>query len=151
MALETVDQLTADWERLKRQKARYTGGIEGRVLLNLGFVLGEQYVSHRNQGIYNEVQDPNKLYLVFNIIKPRLGRRLGRLTAGAVNFTAVPSKRDVKAVANSKIVAKLDQAVDQKLAQPTRLWETLRWTAVEGTAFIHTPWGPDAITESMPV
>ncbi len=146
-----LDTLTHDWERLKAQKARKTGGIEGRCLLNLGFVLGEQHIDHRNQGIYADPHENNKLYLVFNMIRPRLNKLLGRLTAGSQTFTAQPTKRDTVSVANSDVVMKLDRALDKKLNQPARLWEALWWCAIGGTAFIHTPWIPDSTTESNPV
>lgn len=151
MAFRDINQLTAEWERLKRQKSRYTGGVEGRVLLNLGFVLGEQYISHRDRGIYAEAQEDNKLYLVFNMIKPRLNKLLGRLSRGAMSFTAVANKKDATSISNREVVNKLDKALDQKLNQPARLWEMLWWCAVGGTAFVYTPWIPDATTELMPV
>lgn len=149
--LSTLDQLTQDWQRLKQQKSRKTGGIEGRVLLNLGFVLGEQHITHRDNGIYSEPHEANKLYLVFNMIRPRLNKLLGRLTAGSQTFTAQPTKRDSISLANADVVMKLDRALDKKLNQPARLWEALWWCAIGGTAFVHTPWIPDHTTEANPV
>jgi hypothetical protein len=149
--LNSLDSLTADWRRLKAQKSRKTGGIEGRCLVNLGFVLGEQHITHRDNGIYSEPHENNKLYLVFNMIRPRLNKLLGRLTAGSQTFTAQPTKRDSVSLANADVVMKLDRALDKKLNQPARLWEALWWCAIGGTAFIHTPWIPDHTTESNPV
>ena len=125
--LETVELLTADWQRLKAQKARITGGIEGRVLLNIGFVLGEQYVTHKDNQIVAEQQDANKLYLVFNLIAPRFNKLLGRLTSGTMNFTAVPNVNSAQAMSDKEIVIQLDRALDRKLNQPMKLWETLWW------------------------
>lgn len=148
---ELLQELTEDFQRLKRQKARKTGGIEGRVLLNLGFVDDEQYISHRNMGIYSDPAQQNHLQLVFNMIKPRLMKLLGRLSSGDAVYKAQPDKQDPQSRAEAEACDKLMLALDEKLREPTSAWERNWWMAVGGTAFVYTPWVPNATTEPIPV
>jgi hypothetical protein len=148
---ELLDELTEDYNRLRRQKARKTGGIESRVLLNLGFVDDEQYISHKNMGIYTDVAKANHLQLVFNLIKPRLMKILGRLSSGDTEYKAQPDKKDPQAFAEAEVCDQLLRALDEKLNETSSSWERNWWMAVGGTAFVYTPWVPNATTEPMPV
>lgn len=148
---ELLAQLTEDYDRLKRQKARKTGGVESRVLLNLGFVDDEQHISHRNMGIYADVAEANRLQLVFNMIKPRLMKLLGRLSSGDTEYKAQPDKQDPQARAEAETCDALTRALDEKLHEKTASWERNWWMAVGGTAFVYTPWIPNATVEPMPV
>lgn len=147
---QVLEELTKDLKRLKLQKARPTGGIESRVLLNLAFLVGEQYTHYKNKQLFIEPQDPNKLYLMFNLIRGRFQKVLGRLGSIGATFKATPSKHDPKALADAQVVDRLIAALDQKLQQKSRLWEILFWMALSGTAFEYTPWIPNDTVESMP-
>lgn len=145
-----LSSLTSDYHRLQRQKCKKLGGIEGRILLNLGFVSREQYISYSNQKLFTEPRDPNKLYLMFDMIGPRLGKLIGRLASIAPVFKAQPDRRDPKAFAEAEVVDKLIRALDHKLVQPSRTWEILWWMAVAGTAFEYVPWIPNSSSEPVP-
>ncbi len=145
-----LDELTKDYNRLRAQKARKTGGIEGRVLLNLGFVSGEQHISHKEMGIYTDPQEDGRLYLVFNLIGPRLNKLLGRLSAIDPIFRAQPDKDDAQAKSEAAVVDKVIMATDQIVNQPSRTWEILWWMAVGGTAFEYVPWIPNSTIAALP-
>lgn len=146
-----LDELTTDFQRLKQQKTRKTGGVEARVLSNLAMLSGEQYVNYRNQRLSLEPQDANKLYLVFNLIARRFGKMIGRL--GSMNgvYKSVASRKDPKALADQEVVDKLIAALDQKLGQKARTWEILWWMGVGGTAFEYIPWVPNDKADPMPM
>lgn len=147
---KVLDELTKDFKRLKAQKARPTGGIESRVLLNLSFLVGEQYTHYKNKQLFAEAQDPNKLYLMFNLIRGRFQKVLGRLGSIGATFKATPSREDPKALADAEVVDKLILALDNKLQQKSKMWEILFWMALGGTAFEYTPWIPNDTIEAMP-
>ena len=147
---DDLDALTKDYQRLKRQKARPTGGVEARVLLNIGFVNDQQYLNYQNRGLYVEQQDPNKLYLLFNLIRPRMDKLLGRIASMNPVFKANPNRKDPAALEESEIVDRMLLALDQKLGQPQLMWEHLWWLAVGGVSFEHIPWVPNAGMELNP-
>lgn len=147
-----LDDLTSDWERLKKQKSRHTGGIESRVIQNLCFANGEQYIKYNNRAITLETRDDkNKLYLMFNMIGPRMNKLLGRLSAVAPPFKANPTRQDPKSYAKAEVVDRLTASLDKKLIQSSRNWELLYWMMVGGVAFEHVPWIPNASLEPAPV
>jgi hypothetical protein len=45
-----LETLKKDYERLRQQKARQTGGVEGSTLLNLSFLDDEHYTDYKNRG-----------------------------------------------------------------------------------------------------
>ena len=139
----TLDTLTRDWERLRAQKAKATGGIEGRTLLNIAFVEGEHHSDYKNKSLFTEPQDPNKLYLQFNLIGRRFRKLLGRLSAIDPPYKTRPDRRDPKAFAEAEVVDGLILALDQELNQAAMNWEILYWLGVSGTAFVYTPWVPN--------
>lgn len=147
---ELLDELEKDYKRLKKQKARKTGGVEGRVLLNLAFIGDEQHVSYKNQGLYSDPQDANKLYLTFNVIAPRFFKLIGRISGISIPYKARPDKKDPKAIADAEVVDRLILAMDEKLDQASKTWETLWWMGAGGTAFIHTCWIPNVTQELTP-
>lgn len=146
-----LDVLKKDLERIKGQKARPTGGVEGNTLLNLCFVHDEHYVNYNKKQLGLESQEPNKLYLTFNLIGPRLNKLLGRLSAFNAPFKARPNKKDPQAIEEAEIVDRMIVALDEKLDQPSRMREILYWMAVGGTAFEFCPWVPNATIEPSPV
>lgn len=145
-----LDALTKDFYRLKRQKSRPTGGVEARVLLNIGFVNDQQYLNYQNRGLYIEQQDPNKLYLLFNVIRPRMDKLIGRIASINPVFKANPNRKDPAALDEAEVVDRMLMALDQKLGQPQLMWEHLWWLAVGGVSFEHIPWVPNAGMELNP-
>lgn len=144
-----IDTLSRDFNRMKRQKSRRNGGVEARVLQNLGMVLDEQYLGYANTKLFNLPREANKLYLTFNLIGPRLGKLLGRLSSINPTFKARPNRQDPKAFAEAEVVDRLIVALDDKLVQPSRTWELLWWMAVGGVAFEYIPWVPNATLEPV--
>jgi len=145
-----LEELEKDFERLKAQKARPTGGVEGSVLLHLSFLDDEQYTNYKNKTLSLEAQDANKLYLTFNLITPRWNKLLGRLSAFNAPFKARPNKKDPQALEEAEIVDRMTIALDEKLDDPSRLRETLWWMGVGGTSFRHITWIPNATIEPNP-
>ncbi len=144
-----LDELTKDFERLQRQKSRKKGGVEARILLSCAFDWGEQYVTQQERGISAEVQEPNKLYLVFNFIAQYKQQLIGRLNATGLQFGAQPSKKDPKSLGDAEVVEKLIRGLDKKLEQASRNWELFDWLAKGGVAFEYTPWIPNATIEPV--
>jgi hypothetical protein len=139
--------LKKDLDRLKQQKARPTGGVEGSTLLHLSFLDDEQYTDYKNKTLSLEPRDANKLYLTFNLINPRFYKLLGRLSAFNAPFKARPNKKDPQALEEAEIVDRMTIALDEKLDDPSRLRETLYWIGVAGTAFRHVTWIPNSTIE----
>lgn len=149
-AADDLAAFTKDFERLQKQKARPTGGIEPRTLLNLSFYNAEHNTIYSNKQIIAEPLDPNKLHLVFNLIGQRVDKLIGRLSSTGGTFKAVPDRRDPKAFAEADIVDRLIKALDQKVDQPSRMREILFWQCIGGTAFEYIPWVSNASLEPMP-
>lgn len=149
---DRLDDLTRDWERLRRQKAQRNGGVEGRVLLNLAFVAGDHYFDYQDRKLVQlaDRSDRNKLNLTFDMINPRMNKLLGRLSAIDPPYRAQPDKDSPKAREEAEIVDKVIAGLDQILNQPALTWETWWWMAVAGTAIEHTPWVPNAATRLNP-
>jgi hypothetical protein len=145
-----LDELQKDFDRLKKQKSRPTGGVEGQTLLNLCFLNDEPYTDYKNKTLSLESRDANKLYLSFNLIAPRFFKLLGRLSAFNAPFKARPNRKDPQALEEAEIVDRMVIAHDEKLDEPSRLRETLFWLLVSGTAFRHVSWVPNATIEPNP-
>lgn len=145
-----LEELTKDYERLKKQKARPTGGVEGTALTNLCFLGDEPYTNYRAKTLSLEPQDANKLYLSFNLIAPRFYKLLGRLSAFNAPFKARPNRSDPEALETAEVVDRMTIALDEKLDEPSRLRETLYWMGVGGTAFRHITFVPNASIEPNP-
>jgi len=107
MANTVLDDFTQDFKRLQDQKTRDSGNPEARILMNLAFLMGEQWVRYENQTILNPELDANKLYLVFNLVGARFRKLLGRLTSTAPVFRATPNKREATAFSDAEVVDKL--------------------------------------------
>lgn len=146
-----LDELGKDLDRLKRQKARPTGGVEGNTLLSLCFYNDEHYVNYTKKQLGLESQDPNKLYLTFNLIAPRANKLLGRLSAFNGEFEALPDKKDPQALEDAEVCDKMLTALDRKLDETSRMRERWFWMMIGGTAFEFIPWVPNATIEPMPV
>ena len=142
-----LDSLSVDFKRLQEQKARQTGGVEGRTLQAIAFSSGEQYTDYKNKSLFSEPQESNKLYLTFNLVGRRVGKLLGRLSAIDPPYKVKPDKKDPKAYAMAEVGDQLIMALDQKLDQPTVNWEILYWLLHGGTAFVCSPWVPNASIE----
>lgn len=138
-----------DFKRLQQQKSRRTGGVEGRILLNLAFVLGEHYTVYQNRQILAQALDPNKLSLVFNLIERRVNKLIGRLCSVGGTFKSVPDRRDPKAFSEAEVVDRMIKALDRKVDQPSRIREIFFWLLVGGVAFEFVPWVQNQSLEPM--
>lgn len=147
---QLLSELEKDFNRLKRQKARPTGGVEGSLLLNLCFLNDEQYVVYKAKQLSLEPRDANKLYLTFNLIAPRFHKLQGRLSAFNAPFKARSDKKDPQAWEEVEIVDKLIRALDEKVDEPSRMRERIYWLLLGGTAFEYVPWIPDSTIELKP-
>ena len=147
---EVLAEYTTDYDRLRSQKARNVGSVELRILTNLAFISGEHWVGAQNRVLFTRRRDPNKLHLVFNIAAQMLYKIMGRLSSIAPVFRARADKQNPRSIANAAVVDKLIRALDEKLDQPSRIWEILWWVAVGGVAFEYVPWVKDATMEPMP-
>ena len=147
---DTFEILTKDFERLKRQKARPSMGVEGQTLLNLCFYNDEPYVEYKQSQLSLEAKDANKFYLSFNLIAPRSNKLMGRLAAFNAPFKGRPNRKDPQALENAEIVDRMIVALDEKVDEPSRLREMLFWLLVGGTAVVYTPWVPNASLEPVP-
>lgn len=145
-----LDVVSRDFKRLQNQKNRQKGGVEARILTARAFKWGEQYVSQHDRGLVAEVMEPNRLHLVFNVINRAVQRLTGRLAAMEGTYYARPDKKDPQSTANATVADKLIQGLDEKLEQPTIVWQLIDTLLTDGVAFIHTPWVPDATQEPMP-
>lgn len=145
-----LDEITTDWERLREQKARPSGGVEPRVLLNLAMGAGEQHVTYSNRQIITQPLDPNKLNLVFNIIDARVSKLTGRLCAVGGTYKSNPSRRDPQAFHKSEIYDRMIKALDQELDQPSKTRQLIFWLLYGGTAFEYTPWIRNAKMQPKP-
>lgn len=146
----TFDVVSKDFERLKKQKARPSSGVEGQTLLNLCFYHDEPYVAYDNNQLSLEAKDANKFYLSFNLVAPRTNKLMGRLAAFNAPFKARPNRKDPQALENAEIVDRMIIAVDEKVDEPSRLREVLFWLAIGGVAAVYTPWVPNATIEPAP-
>ena len=148
---ENLSDYTDDYNRLRAQKARSVGSVELRILTNLSFISGEQWVGAQNRMLFTRRRDPNKLHLVFNLAGQIMSKMMGRLTSIAPVFKARADKMDPKSLGNAQVVDKLIRALDEKLDQGSRTWELIWWMAVGGVAFEYVPWEKDACMEPMPL
>ena len=147
---DNLADYTEDYNRLRAQKARNVGSVELRILTNLSFISGEQWVGSQNRMLFTRRRDPNKLHLVFNLAAQMLSKMMGRLTTIAPVFKARADKQDPASLGNAQVVDKLIRALDEKLDQGARTWELIWWMAVGGVAFEYIPWIKDAAMEPMP-
>src|SRR5258705_8194602 len=122
---DLLEKLEKDFNRLKQQKARPTGGVEGSILLNLCFLHDEHYVNYAKKSLGLEPKDDNKLYLTFNLIAPRFNKLLGRLSAFNGQFEAIPNKKDPQSLEKAEVCDKMVKALDRKLDETSKGRE--RW------------------------
>lgn len=151
--VEFLGEITKDFKRLQRQKNRKKGGVEARILKSKAFRWGEQYVSQQAKGLVSDAMgegEDNKLYLVFNFIEGAHSKLVGRLTSLGGEFYARPDKKDPKALAEAEVVDKLILALDEKVDQPTRMWELVDNLLTDGVVFEYVPWIPDKALEPVP-
>lgn len=149
-AKELLGTLQKDFDRIKGQKSRPTGGIEGTTMEALCFLHDEHYVSYQQKTLSLEPREAGKLYLVFNLIQPRHQKLIGRLSAFNAPFKARPNKKDPQALEDAEVVDRMLIALDEKLDETSRLRERLYWMTVGGTAVEYVPWVPNATIEPAP-
>lgn len=146
-----IDTYTQAYRMLQDQKSqRRAGGVEGRVLTNLAFYFGEHSARHKMGALRIPELNPNRVHLVFNFVRRRVNKLLGRFMSAQGTFRGFPTKKDPAAIAKAEVYTKMIRALDQKLDQIQRSWEIWWWMMMGGVAFEHIPWVPDAVIEPGP-
>jgi hypothetical protein len=148
---QLFEEVNKDFERIKRQKSRPSGGVEGTTLLNLCFYNDEPYVDYSKNMLSLEAKAANQFYLSFNLVAPRTNKLMGRLAAFNAPFKARPDKKDPQALEAAEVVDRMIVALDEKVEEPSRMRELLFWLMVGGVAVVYTPWVPNSNIEPMPV
>lgn len=147
---DTLAELEKDFERLKQQKARPSGGVEGSTLTNLCFLHDEQYVDYKQRTLSLEAVDANKPNLTFNLIGPRFNKWMGRMSAFNAPFKARANRKDPQALEESEIVDRAITFLDEKVDETSRMRERLYWIGAGGVAFEYIPWVPNSTIEPTP-
>lgn len=158
MARGTVDNdvsdFSHDWRRLRTQKHRSRGGVEGRIITNLGFWYGEHYLTQARDSIMPRAQgrdeDRNKLFLVFNLFRKQIRRKIGRLWSVDPSFGVTPNSIDPTAMDKADVANNLLLSLDNILHERTQHWQRLWWLALGGVVIEHVPWIEDVGKEPMP-
>lgn len=149
-----LGDFTKDWKRLRRQKHRARGGVEGRIITNLGFWFGEHYLSQTQGQIIPRPQgrdeDRNKLFLVFNLFRKQVRRKIGRLWSVDPGFDTSPNSLDPVALDKADVANNMLVGLDRNLQERTQHWLRLWWLALGGVCVEHVPWIEDVTTEPMP-
>jgi hypothetical protein len=148
-----IQDYTRDWNRLRDQKARKSGGVEARTLTSILFYFSEHYAEQERlelRGRTEKNEDKNKLHLVFNLCARAMSRRMGRLWSVDYTYRATPNTRDPEAFDRADIVSELIRALDYKLDEPMIHWNRLFWMMAGGVVIEHTPIVEDAGDEVMP-
>lgn len=145
---------TEDWKRLQQQKSRHSGGVEARILLNLGMYFGEQYLVQQGDRIRTRLGAPdevaNSLHLVFSMIRKAVRRKIGRYWSVSPIAKASPDKIDPKAFDLAEVVDKLVLALDKKTKERQLAWQRFFWILMGGVVVEHTSWAMEASREPIP-
>lgn len=149
-----LSDFTKDWHRLRTQKHRLRGGVEGRIITNLGFWFGEQYLTQAQGNILTRPMgrddERNKLFLVFNMLRKQAKRKIGRLWSVDPSFAASPNHLDPKAFDKADVVGDLILGLNTKLKERTIHWHRLWWCVIAGVVIEHVPWIEDIADEPLP-
>lgn len=144
---------TTDWKRLQSQKSRMFGGVEARILLNLGMYFGEHYLKHERETIRTRLDrkenSDNSLNLVFSLLGKQLRQRIGRFSSISPEARATPDKVDPKAYDQAEVVTKLTRALQKKCRESHLMWLRYFWLLIAGVVVEHTPWSLEASREPM--
>jgi len=150
---QLVAKYTKDFRRLQNQKSRNRGGIEARILMNLGLVFGEHYLIQDGLYIQGKTltdEEKNKLHLVFNLVGRSLWRKIGRLWSINNQFRATPSTLNPIAYDNSEVVSKLILALGKKVREKRVHWNRLFHMLVGGVVIEHVPYIEEIGDEALP-
>ena len=150
---QLVEEFTKDWKRLRSQKARRHGGVEARVLSNLGIVFGEHYLNYDNLSLRARATDAdkNRLWLTFNLVGRAVWRKMGRLWSIDHHFRATPDTLDPSAFDQADVVTDLIRALSKKTREGQLHWNRLFWLLIGGVVVEHTPWMLNVGKEPLPV
>ena len=155
---ENVERLTKEWERLKRQKYRQSGGVESRILLALAHYYGEQTVYYRagtlilpGSTVPTDSKSQPPPSLVFNFIRRNYRRMAGRFSATELQFKGKPESMDSEDIANAVVFDKMIRAVQYEINDATLAEQRLFWAYCGGVCAVHTTYMPNQEMEPMPV
>lgn len=142
-----------DFRRLQNQKTRKAGGVEMRTLTALAMYNGEHYIKQEGFSLAGRElsdEDKNKLFLVFNLIRKNVRRKIGRLWSIDHKFRATPNTLDPVAWDLADPVTKLILSLNRKLKEGQTQWNRLFWLMISGVVIEHTPWVQEVASESLP-
>ncbi len=148
-----ADDYTRDWQRLRAQKSRKSGGVEARVLHNLAMVLNEHYAEIAAGALRNRSgndEDKNRLFLTFNLLGKALWRKVGRLWSIDNGFRATANTTDPAAYDYADTVSDLVRATSYKLKEKQIHWNRLFWLLVAGVVVEETSWQLEVARETLP-
>lgn len=150
-----VEKWTKDYRRLRHQKHRARGGVEGSMLLDILLYNGEhQSVQVQNAILtraFRHERDKNKLRMVINLCRRLADRKVGRLWSIAHRFRATPNTTDPVAFDKADVVGEqLIPALDYKLEQDTLRWLIYKWLVVFGVCFEHVDYKEGVSQDVLP-
>lgn len=156
MPMQMSDQVEAwskDLRRLRHQKQRVRGGVEGSMLLDYLLYEGEhQSIQVQNAILtraFRHEKDKNKLRLVVNLARRATDRKIGRHWSIAHRYRATPNTKDPKAFDFADLISdQLIPATDQKLQQGSLRWQIMSWVTPCGVAFEHVDW-KEAVSQDV--
>lgn len=152
---DSVDLWSRDLRRLKHQKHRVRGGVEGSMLLDYLLYEGEhQSIQVQNAILtraFKHERDKNKLRLVINLARRASDRKVGRLWSIDHRFNATPNIKDPKAYDFADVISdQLIPATDQKVQQGSLRWNLYSWVVQCGVAFEHVDWKEGISQDILP-
>lgn len=150
-----VDKWSRDWRRIRHQKHRARGGVEGGMILDYLLYEGEhQSVQVQNAILtraFRHERDKNKLRLIINLCRRLVDRKIGRHWSIAHRYRATPNTNDPVAFDRADVISDgLIPALDYKLSQDTLRWNILKFTTICGVSFEHVDWKEGVTQESLP-
>jgi hypothetical protein len=150
-----VETWTKDWKRLRHQKHRIRGGVEGAMLLDYLLYEGEHQSVQVQKAIltraFRHERDKNKLRLVINLARRLCDRKIGRHWSIAHKYRATPNTNDALAFDLADVVGEqLIPAMDYKLSQDTLRWQILKWIVICGVCVEHVDWKDGITVDRLP-
>lgn len=135
---ELVSQVQQDFKARQNERKPF----EAQWLLNINFLMGNQYCSIANSG---EVEDYTKQFFwqereIYNHIAPIVEVRSAKLARVRPTMAVVPSSASEHDVKTSKLSKKILQSVCNNINLPDLVNKATRWSEVCGTSFYKVVW-----------
>ncbi len=133
-----VDEVRADYNA--RREARRA--LENQWLLNINFLMGNQYSFIANNG---SIREDEKQYFwqekeVFNHIAPIVETRISKISSNTPNVTVVPASASESDIESAKLSKEILNSVSNRLNLPDIEKNVLIWSEICGTSFYKVVW-----------